>query len=663
MSTTRIGAKIHTVVEGSFFVALAMGASGLRAFVQRLEKLGELRRISVPVSPILEITEITDRITKAGGPALLFEQTGTAFPLLIGAYGSERRMALALGVERIEEVSNRILSLFRQLTGPKGSLWEKLALLPTLGEVAGYLPRKFRGRRPPCQEVVYTGEAAQLSRLPILTCWPADGGPFLTLPIVHTYHPETRARNVGMYRVQVFDDYTTAIHWQLHKVSRRHYEAWKVRGEKMPVAIALGGDPVYAYAATAPLPENIDEYILAGFLRRKAVELTPCITQPIEVPADADIVIEGYVDPQEPLLLEGPFGDHTGYYSLPDYYPAFHVTAITHRRDAIYPATIVGIPPQEDAWLGKATERIFLAPLRLTFLPELHDMELPVEGVFHNLAIVSIQKEYPGQGMKAIHTLWGAGQLMFTKIALIVDADIPLSDYWAVAKALTENADLRTDVLFSQGPIDVLDHSCSQMGFGGKLGIDGTRKLPAERLLPHLSYPSVETSHLTAEALRHQFPEITETNLRLLERGIPVWIGRFRKSLPRHGLKLGQELAHYPAFAGVKVILLIDGEMPIQDLGDVFWRFANNTDMRRDSSIVEDAEGRPHLILDASTKTADLDGFARDWPNVIVMSEDIIRRVDERWAEYGLGPFIPSPSLRYRPLVTQDGAVAAAGPR
>lgn len=636
-----------------------MGRSGgLWAFVEKLEKAGELHRIKVPVSPRLEITEITDRVIKAGGPALLFEGTGTEFPLLINAYGSERRMALALGVERLEEVSERLLRLFQALMGPKASFWEKLALLPKLSEIAGYLPRQWRGRRAPCQEVVYLGKEARLSRLPILTCWPEDGGPFITLPIVHTYHPETGQRNVGMYRIQVYDDYTTAIHWQLHKVSRRHYEAWKALGKKMPVAIALGGDPVYAYAATAPLPENVDEYILAGFLRRRPVELVPCLTQPMEVPADADIVIEGYVDPTEPLRIEGPFGDHTGYYSLPDYYPVFHVTAITHRRKAIYPATIVGIPPQEDAWLGKATERIFLTPLRLTFLPELVDMELPIEGVFHNMAIVSIQKEYPGQGMKAIHTLWGAGQLMLTKIAVVVDKEVNLRDYWAVAQAVAQNADLRTDVVFSQGPIDVLDHACSQMGFGGKLGIDGTRKLPEERLLPPITYPQPELPALQVEVLQRDFPELREVNLRLIENGIPVWIGAFVKYRPHHGLVLGEALAKHPAFAGVKLIVLLDGAMPIQDLGDVFWRFANNTDMRRDSRLLMDEAGRPHLILDASTKTPELDGFTRPWPNVIVMDEETIQKVDSRWEAYGLGPFIPSPSRKYRPLVREKGAVA-----
>ncbi len=461
------------------------GRGGLRTFVAQLEAAGELKRVRVPVSPKLEITEIVDRLSKAGGPAVLFENTGTDFPVLINAYGSERRMAIALGASSLEAISTRMEALFHKLLSPKQGLLEKLRLLPDLAEVAGFLPRQARGRAP-CQEVVLTGEAVDLYKLPILQCWPADGGPYITLPIVHTYHPETRQRNVGMYRVQVLDKQTTALHWQLHKVSRRHYEAWKQTGQRMPVAIALGGDPVYAYAATAPLPEGIDEYILAGFLRRRGVPLVPGITQPIAVPADADIVIEGYVDPNEPLVLEGPFGDHTGYYSLPDYYPAFHVTAITHRKDAIYPATIVGIPPQEDAWIGKATERLFLTPIRLTMIPEIVDMDLPIEGVFHNLAIASIQKEYPGQGIKVAHALWGAGQLMLTKIAIIIDTDIRPSDYWAVARRASDVVDLRTDVLIAQGPLDVLDHACSQMAFGGKVAIDATQKQPLEQILPPL---------------------------------------------------------------------------------------------------------------------------------------------------------------------------------
>ncbi len=642
---------------------------GLRAFVQKLERHGELLRIQTPVSPILEITEITDRITKAGGPALLFENTGTPFPLLINAYGSERRMALALGLSPdkkpetgdaslLDAISARMEALFAKILSPKASLFEKLQMLPTLARVAGYLPRRHRGKAP-CQEVVHTGEAINLCHLPILKCWPADGGRYITLPVIHTYHPQTRQRNVGMYRVQVLDERTTAIHWQLHKVSRRHYDAWKERGQRMPVAIVLGGDPVYAYAATAPLPEGIDEYILAGFLRERPVELVSCITQPIEVPADADIVIEGYVDPHEPLVLEGPFGDHTGYYSLPDYYPAFHVTAITCRKDAIYPATIVGIPPQEDAWIGKATERIFLTPIRLTMMPEIHDMDLPVHGVFHNMALVSIEKTYPGQGLKVAHALWGAGQLMLTKIVVVVDKSVSVHDYWAVARAACEHADLRTDLVYSQGPLDVLDHACSQMAFGGKLAIDATPKNPEERLYPPVSYPETDLDQLSGKALRAHFPEILHTNLRLLAAGIPIWIGSFEKSQKRHGYRLGEKLARHTAFRGVKVILLLDGEMPIDDLGDVFWRFTNNVDMRRDTAIVEDEAGLPHLIIDASTKSLALDDFRRPWPNVTVMEEGTIQLVDEKWASYGLGDFISSPSRKYRLLMRGEEAVAS----
>jgi 4-hydroxy-3-polyprenylbenzoate decarboxylase len=638
---------------------------GLRAFVEKLEKYGELKRVRTPVSPVLEITEITDRIVKAEGPALLFEETGTPFPVLINAYGSERRMALALGVEgdskgsnHLDAISTRMQALFSKLLSPKASLLEKLQMLPTLAQVAGFLPRRHRGKAP-CQEVVHTGEAINLFHLPILQCWPADGGHYITLPVVHTYHPHTRQRNVGMYRVQVLDKKTTAVHWQLHKVSRRHYDAWKETGQKMPVAIVLGGDPVYAYAATAPLPEGVDEYILAGFLRGRPVPLVSCVTQPIEVPADADIVIEGYVDPQEPLVLEGPFGDHTGYYSLPDYYPAFHVTAITHRKDAIYPATIVGIPPQEDAWIGKATERIFLTPIRLTMMPEIQDMDLPVHGVFHNMALVSIEKSYPGQGLKVAHALWGAGQLMLTKIVVVVDKSVSVHDYWAVARAACEHADLRTDIVFSQGPLDVLDHACSQMAFGGKLAIDATLKGPEERLFPPLAYPTPDPSHLSAEALRPDFSEILQANLQLIEKGIPIWVGSFRKSQKHHGRKLGEKLAQHPAFRGIKVLLLLDGEMPIDHLGDVFWRFTNNVDMRRDTRVVEDEAGLLHLVIDASVKSLVLDDFQRPWPNVTVMDEATIQKVDEKWPQYGLGVFIPSPSRRYCLLMQGEGAVAS----
>jgi 4-hydroxy-3-polyprenylbenzoate decarboxylase len=332
-------------------------------FIDALEREGELVRIKTYVNPKWEIAEITDRVSKSGGggKALLFENTGTDFPVLMNAYGSEKRMCMALGVDHLDEVAEQMQSLFHLLSSPKENLLDKLKMLPLLGEFAGWMPKVVKGKGD-CQQVVITNP--DITKLPVITCWPKDGGPFVTLPVIHTKDPGTGIRNVGMYRMQVFESTLTGMHWHKHKVSARHFAEYKKLGMKMPVAVALGGDPTYAYSATAPLPDNVDEYMLAGFLRKKKVELVKCITQPeIEVPADADFIIEGYVDPSEELIWEGPFGDHTGYYSLPDWYPKFHITAITHKKNAVYPATIVGIPPQEDAWLGKATERIFLSSI------------------------------------------------------------------------------------------------------------------------------------------------------------------------------------------------------------------------------------------------------------------------------------------------------------
>ncbi|MBK5283914.1 MAG: UbiD family decarboxylase, partial [Bacteroidia bacterium] len=355
-------------------------------WIKTLEEAGELVRIREYVNPVLEIPEITDRVSKASGDgnkALLFENTGTGFPLLINSMGSEKRMAMALGVEKLDDVGKQIEELLKQLMKPKDSISEKLKMLPTLSAISSWMP-KVKSGKGNCQDVVM--QNPDITKFPVLKCWPEDGGPFLTLPIIHTKDPNTGIRNVGLYRMQVYEPTLTAMHWHRHKVSARHFAEHKKLGLKMPVAVALGGDPVNTYAATAPMPEGIDEYMLAGFIRKKKVELVQCLTQDVQVPADADIIIEGYIDPQEDFILEGPFGDHTGYYSLADYYPRFHITCITHRRDAVYPATIVGIPPQEDAWIGKATERIFLVPIKMTMVPEIVDMELPVEGVFHNLA-------------------------------------------------------------------------------------------------------------------------------------------------------------------------------------------------------------------------------------------------------------------------------------
>jgi 4-hydroxy-3-polyprenylbenzoate decarboxylase len=449
----------------------------LRAFVEKLDGIGELVRIRRECDPRLEIAAIAERTMKlaGGGPALLFENVrGSRFPLAINLYGSKRRMALALGVDAVEEHARALAELLGGQV--PGSLWDKLKMLPKLARVAGALPKSIGGAAP-CQEVVE--DIVDLTQLPILTCWPDDGGPFITLPIVLTHDPDSGARNCGMYRMQLLDGKTTAMHWQAHKTGMRHFHKYKERGQRVPVAVVLGGDPALTYAATAPLPDGVDELLLAGFLRRRAVELVPCKTQPIEVPADADFVLEGYVDPTEPMVDEGPFGDHTGYYTPRDKYPAFHVTCVTRRRDAIYPATVVGRPPMEDAWLGKATERLFLPLLRM-MLPELVDYNLPVEGVFHNMAIVAIDKQYAWHGRKIMHALWGMGQLMFTKCVVVVDKDVNVHDVAEVAWRVLNNIDPKRDVMISDGPYDVLDHASCSVGFGGKMGVDATAKWKEE---------------------------------------------------------------------------------------------------------------------------------------------------------------------------------------
>jgi 4-hydroxy-3-polyprenylbenzoate decarboxylase len=456
-----------------------MAYRGFGEFIETLEKRGELKRIRQRVSPELEITEIADRVVKAGGPALLFENVeGSQFPLIINAFATRKRMSLALSVEDLDEHARRIEELTKLPGNMPGSLLGKALLLPGLAQIGQSAAPKVISRSAPCQEVVKLGPDAKLSELPILKCWPLDGGRFITLPLVFTQDPESGKRNVGMYRVQVYDDRTAGMHWQRHKVGSRHYASSEAQGKDIPVAIVLGGDPAITYSATAPLPDEIDELAFAGFLRQKAVNLVRCKTQPLDVPADAEFVIEGYV-PAGERRTEGPFGDHTGFYTLEEEYPIFKVTAITHRKDAIYPATIVGRPPMEDGWLGKATERLFLPLVRL-FVPEILDYNLPVEGVFHNLCIVKIKKRYPGHAQKVMHALWGLGQMMFTKIIVVVDDWVDVQNLQEVLWVTANNIDPERDVCLVRGPLDVLDHASRAMGFGSKMGIDATKKLPEE---------------------------------------------------------------------------------------------------------------------------------------------------------------------------------------
>ena len=451
-----------------------MHYTNLTSFIKALDKAGQLKRIAAPVSPYLEIAEIADRISKSNGPALLFENiVGSDFPVLINAYGSPRRMAMALSSLDIEDLAARIESLVK--TQPPQGLLEKVKMLFTLKELSDILPHEIS--HAPCQQVIYDS-GPLLDRLPVLTTWPHDGGPFFTLPVVITRDPDTGVQNAGMYRMQKFDNTTTGMHWQYNKDGAHHCRKYAERGMRMPVAVALGGNPAVAYAATAPLPPDIDEFLFAGFLCGKPVELVRARTSQLLVPAESDFIMEGWVDATE-TRTEGPFGDHTGFYSASDTYPVFHVECITHRKDAVFCATVVGKPPMEDCYMAKATERLFL-PLLKMIVPEIRDINLPIEGVFHNCALISIDKKYSGQAKKTIHALWGLLQMSSSKFIAVFDADVDVQNTSQTVWKLLNNVDPRRDIILSDGPLDALDHSAQFANYGSKMGIDATRKTREE---------------------------------------------------------------------------------------------------------------------------------------------------------------------------------------
>ena len=456
-----------------------MAYKDLREFIELLKEKDELIEISAPVSLELEITEITDRASKSidfPNKALLFKNVeGYEMPVLTNSFGSFKRMNLSLGVNSIKEITDRIENLIKP--DVPDSLLGKISLMPKLAEVSQFFPQIVSSA--PCQEVIITDlKELILDKLPILKCWPEDGGCFITLPLVMTKNPITGTRNVGMYRLQKFDNTTLGMHWHKHHDGAKNFEEAKRLNKKFEVAVAIGGDPAITYAATAPVPSGIDEMIFAGFLRKKPVKLVKCKTVDLEVPADAEIVLEGYINHDE-LRVEGPFGDHTGYYSLADLYPVFHITAMTHRKNPVYPATIVGKPPQEDCYMGKATEQIFLPVLR-QIVPEIVDMNLPIEGVFHNCAIISIDKRYPGHASKVISSVWGLGQLMFTKFVIIVDSNVDVHNLSEVSWKIFNNVDPARDAIITKGPVDILDHASQFHGYGGKMGIDATKKWKSE---------------------------------------------------------------------------------------------------------------------------------------------------------------------------------------
>ena len=634
-----------------------MSYNNLREFIERLEREGELVRVAAEVSPVEEIAELTDRMAKqpGGGKAILFERTGTDFPVVTNLMGSERRMVLALGVESLDGLTRRIDTLLHEVTTPKATLWEKLRMLPLLGEMARWMPRSRRGRGP-CQEVVLRGEAARLSLLPVLKCWPEDGGRFVTLPMVHTLDPDTGVRNVGMYRMQVFDDRTTGMHWHVHKTGARHYDSYRRQGRRMPVAVALGGDPVYAYAATAPMPDNMDEYLLAGFLRRRPVKLVKCVTNDIYVPADCDFVIEGYVDPAEEKAVEGPFGDHTGFYSLEDRYPLFHVTALTRRRDAVYPATVVGIPPQEDACIAQATERIFLAPIRMALQPEIRDMTMPEAGTAHNIAVVSIDSRYAGQAVKVAQALWGAGQMMFNKYMLVVPAATDVRDSDALAR-LVRNLDPLRNIVRSEGILDVLDHATATPGFGGKIALDATACGAGGGCVN----PQESATHVLSDSVRGGEGvrpavdgAISGACAGQGDGGQPLLPAGYRTDLlEKWGVAVAFAApdAEVPVPPGVKYLAVFDPAAEELTAAELLWLAAANTDPRRDVRT----EGAA-LVIDARSKRPGAGENPGRFPNVVTASEATVALVDRRWPEYGLGAFVGSPSRRYRRLLLSDGA-------
>lgn len=565
-----------------------MAYRNLQSFLRKLEEHNDIIKIDAPVSTELEMTEIADRVSKAQGPALLFQNAeGYDYPVAMNVMGSEKRMSMALGADNLDDIGKEIekyLNLENYL-----SVSGLVKSVPRLLRLLHVFPRRSF-RKGDCQQVIE--KEPDLFSLPVLKCWPQDAGRFFTLPLVFTKEAGSRRQNVGMYRMQILDRTSTAMHWHKHKDGSEIFQSYAAEGRKMPVAVALGCDPAITYAATSPLPKMIDEMMFAGWLRKARVKLVKCITNDIYVPADAEFVLEGYVDPKEDLVREGPFGDHTGYYSLADEYPRFHVTCITHRREPVYPATVVGKPPMEDCYMAKATERIFLPFLRLQ-IPELADMNLPLEGVFHNCAIVSVRSRYPGAARKVMNAIWGMGQMMYTKMIVTVDESVDVRDLSKVRDAVLQNVRGRESLFFSNGPLDALDHSSGTALYGCRLGVDATENGISQE-------KEVENSFIVISVKK----EYNFQGRKTLEEYLPVHPQKF--------------------------VICVDDSVDAGDLSTVMWKVFNNIDASRDIVILGQKIG-----VDATRKLTG-EGLSRDWPDDIVMSEEMKRTVSERWMEYGI---------------------------
>lgn len=614
-------------------------ALALRAYLEELDKRNDLVRIDCACSPTLEIGEIAHRIMsqRDGGKALLFSNTGTPFPLSINLYGSAQRMLTMLRCSSYEELAQRIDEFIDTLTAQPKSLRSKLALMSQFARLSRIVPKRSR-RAAPCQEVVM--EMPDLTKLPALKCWPADAAPFITLPMVITEHPTTGIRNVGMYRMQIIDSTHAAMHWHVHKTGAAHYRAYQAMGKPMPIAVALGGDPLLAYCATTPLPEGVDEWLMAGFLRGKRVRLAAAKTVPLLVPAEADFIIEGYVDTSQELFLEGPFGDHTGFYSLPDYYPTLRVTAITHRRDAIYPATIVGVPPMEDAQIALATERIFNVPLRKTLAPEIVSFSLPTAGVAHNLAVAAVRNLYPAQAERLANLFWSTGQLMFTKYLLVVDEVINPSDWRVVLYLAAKAAHDHARFYHGYGPLDVLDHSSPKPCEGGKLLLDA-RGIAVE--LTNDDRLSLQGKTL---ANGHRVGLLSLGSV-----DVACVVSTHDAVTPLHEFGQG-----FLEGISAPFVVFVDANAPWRNPYLLLWLTLANCAPDVDMHHVRLASGGDVLLCDARMKC----GWAgrRPWPNPVASDSSTIKGVDEKWPVLGLGDFITSPSLVVKGYQMGEDAVA-----
>ncbi|MBQ6534591.1 MAG: menaquinone biosynthesis decarboxylase [Opitutales bacterium] len=576
-------------------------------FIAELEKFGELMRVSEPVSPEIEISKITDAESKkpGGGKALLFENVvdggKKSFPIATNLFGSEKRMSMALGVPSFADAEKAVAELVE--TDPPQSLADLAAFAKKILPLARITPKLSRGT-PPCQEVVKTGADIDLSEIPVLKCWPHDGGRFVTLPLVFTKSLDGKKRNLGMYRLQIFDEKTTGMHWHVHKDGSHYFGEYKRARRRMPVAVAIGADPATVYAATAPMPRGVDELLLAGFFRRRGVRMAKCLTIDMEVPADAEFVLEGYVEPDE-LRTEGPFGDHTGYYSAADLYPVFHLTAITRKKSPIYCATLVGPPPMEDCYMAKATERIFL-PLLRAVMPEIKDYFLPWEGVFHNIAVVSIRKEFPAHAQKLAQGLWGQGQMSFCKAVVAVDDDVDPSDLGAVWAKFLDSFDPKSDAFIGEGVLDVLDHSAPRPLRGSKIGIDLTKRLPSEE--PRKIFPlephSMADIKECEDFIKSNIPQAKEIKMTDAFFAVSVEKGGAR------GRDILGKIAACPKLSGfARAAAIFDGDVGLGSPSKLLWKIFNNTDPARDIVFAENGL----TLIDACRKNR-ADGYEREWP-------------------------------------------------